>query len=134
MRVHSLNTWLATLTIAHFVVSGVHGVAHSLARVSQGPAAVAFVIVVILLGPLAGLALTRVQPRAGAALIAATTAGGLLFGLVNHFVLPGADHVTHVDAEWRALFGATAALLAVMELAAVVVGAMAVSRHEGGAV
>ena len=42
-------------------------------------------------------------------------AGSLVFGLVNHFGLPGPDHVAHVDPRWRLLFATTAALLAITE-------------------
>jgi hypothetical protein len=38
-----------------------------------------------------------------------------VFGLVNHFGLPGSDHVAHVDARWRMLFASTAVLLAITE-------------------
>jgi hypothetical protein len=34
---------------------------------------------------------------------------------VNHFVLESPDHVSRVDAQWRTLFGTTAALLAITE-------------------
>ena len=44
-------------------------------------------------------------------------AGALVFGLVNHFFIQGADHVAHVAREWRTLFASTAALLAVLEAA-----------------
>jgi hypothetical protein len=129
MRTDPLKASIAALVIVHFAVSVVHGVAHEGAHVSLAPAALAFVIVVILIGPLVGLALTRVQPRGGAAVVAASMAGAFLFGVVNHFVLPGSDHVSQVDAEWRALFGSTAALLALIEAGGTIVGAVAVRRY-----
>src|SRR4029077_5082074 len=76
-----------------------------------------FVYIVILAGPLAGLALSRWRPQAGAALVALTMTGALVFGVVNHFIIPGSDHVTHVAREWQSLFAATAALLALLEAA-----------------
>jgi hypothetical protein len=42
-------------------------------------------------------------------------AASLVFGVVNHFVLAGSDNVANVDATWRPLFAATAALLAMTE-------------------
>ena len=54
--------------------------------------------------------------------VAATMAGSLVFGIVNHFVIVSPDHVSHVAAEWRTLFGTTAALLVATELAGVVAG------------
>lgn len=101
----------------HLGVALVHGAAHSGARIPMSPLANLFVLFVILAGPPAGIALSWRAERPGALLVAGTMAGALLFGVVNHFVLAGADHVAHVAAQWRVLFGTTAALLAVTEMA-----------------
>lgn len=124
------TAWLAALVMAHLVVAVVHGVAHGGAHVPLSTAALAFVIVVIQIGPLVGLALTRVQPRGGAAVVAASMAGALLFGVVNHFVLPGSDNVVQIHAEWRALFSSTAVLLVLTEAGATVVGVMMAVRRQ----
>jgi hypothetical protein len=124
------TAWLAALVMVHLVVAVVHGVAHGGAHVPLSPAALAFVIVVIQIGPLVGLALTRVQPRGGAGVVAASMAGALLFGVVNHFVLPGSDNVVQVHAEWRAMFSATAVLLVLTEAGATVVGVMMAVRWQ----
>ena len=50
------TAWLAALVMVHLVVAVVHGVAHSGAHVPLSPTALAFVIVVIQIGPLVGLA------------------------------------------------------------------------------
>ena len=71
--------------------------------------------IVILAGPLIGLALTWPAERIGSWLIAVTMAGALVFGVVNHFLLSSPDHVAHVDPQWRPLFETTAILLAVSE-------------------
>ena len=42
-------------------------------------------------------------------------AASLVFGLVNHFVLPSPDHVTQVVQEWRPLFAGSAVMLAITE-------------------
>ena len=103
------------MVLTHLVVSLVHGIAHAQAHVPLSPAANLFVFIVILAGPLAGLALTWPARRLGSWVVAATLAGSLVFGLVNHFVLASPDHVAHVAPEWRPLFTATAILLAVTE-------------------
>ena len=123
---------LAAIVLAHLAISVVHGAAHTGARVELGAAATAFVYIVILAGPLAGLAIamigsapadpTGTRQRFGAAIVAATMAGALVFGLVNHFFIQGADHVAHVAREWRVLFASTAALLAVLEAAGAAIG------------
>jgi len=92
-----------------------------------------FVYIVILAGPLAGLALSVWRPQSGATLVAVTLAGSFAFGLVNHFIIPGADHVAHVAREWRSLFATTAVLLAVIEAAGAAIGFRLARRRAGRA-
>jgi len=108
--------WLAATVEAHLVISIVHGWAHAGALVTLSRAANLFVFIVILAGPLAGLALTWPAERIGSWLIAITMAGSFVFGLVNHFVFDSPDHVAHVDRQWRTLFTTTAVLLALTEV------------------
>ena len=107
--------WLIAAVLVHLLISAVHGLAHGRAQVPLSLAANLFVFIVILAGPLIGVALAWPAERLGAWVIAITLAGSLVFGLVNHFGLPGPDHVAHVDPQWRLLFGITAALLAITE-------------------
>lgn len=100
----------------HLVISFVHGAAHTGAAVPLSRGGTLFVWSVILLGPLAGLLVWRwVDQRAGAWIVAVTLAASFAFGLVNHFLIDGADHVAHVAQAWRVMFGVTAVLLAVTE-------------------
>jgi ABC-type xylose transport system permease subunit len=125
----SVRAWLTTTVLAHLVVSMVHGVAHTQANVPLSLAANLFVYIVILAGPLIGLALTWWTPRLGGWLMALSMAGSLVFGLVNHFVLTSPDHVAHVDPQWRSLFETTAVLLAVTEALGVVLAARFLARE-----
>ena len=113
---------LAGVVMLHLIVAVVHGSAHTGAAVEQGPAAMAFIFLVILAGPLLGLGWMWPNPRAGATLIGITMAASLLFGVINHFILPGADRVDHVAAAWRGLFESTAVLLVVTEAAGAALG------------
>lgn len=107
---------MAAAVIIHLGVTVVHGMSHARANVALSAASMVFVWAVIMIGPLAGLILQRtVLPRAGAWVIAATLFGSFVFGLVNHFLIPGIDHVAHVVGPWRVMFGVSAALLAVTE-------------------
>jgi hypothetical protein len=115
-------TALAVVVLLHLAVTAAHGSAHASAGVRLGPAGMAFVLLVITIGPLAGLAWMWKNPRSGARLIAVTMTGALLFGLVNHFLIPGADHVGHVVGASRELFQATAALLVIIEAAGAALG------------
>ena len=106
---------MTAIILAHLIVSFAHGAAHAQAHVPLSRAANLFVYIVILAGPLIGLAVTWPAQRIGSWLIVVTMSGSLIFGLVNHFVLSSPDHVSHVDPEWRVLFGTTAVLLAMTE-------------------
>lgn len=107
--------WLALTVAVHVAVTLVHGAAHAWAHVPLSPAARLFVFVVILAAPLAGLALMPRADRLGRWLVAGALAASLVFGVVNHFVLAGPDHVAHVAGRWQPLFATTAVLLAATE-------------------
>ena len=109
--------WLTAAVLSHLVVSVIHGAAHAEANVPLSRAANLFVFMVILAGPLVGLALTWPAERIGSWLVAITMAGSFVFGLVNHFVFASPDHVAHVAGPWRPVFATTAVLLAVTEAA-----------------
>lgn len=114
--------WLATAVLTHLVITFVHGAAHGGAAVPLGPVAALFVLLVIEVGPVLGLVVSKSRPVLGGWTVAATMGGALVFGFVNHFVLISPDHVSRVAAGWRPLFTASAALLVVSELAGVVAG------------
>src|SRR5262245_17156716 len=123
--------YLTTLVLLHLVVAFVHGRAHEGASVAMSTAGNAFVLLVIIIGPLAGLIWSwLVDRRSGDWIVAATMAGSLVFGVVNHFVLQSPDHVSQVDVAWRGLFGTTAVLLACIETIGSVVGAWQAVRAE----
>ncbi len=67
--------WLIAAILVHLVISMVHGAAHAQAHVPLSRAGSLFVFVVILAGPLVGLALTWPAERLGNWLIALTMAG-----------------------------------------------------------
>ena len=120
---------LAAVVLVHLAISLVHGRAHAGAEVFLPLAGALFVYIVILAGPLAGLAVSRWRPRAGAWIVALSLSGALIFGLINHFIIAGPDHVAHVAAEWRTLFGTTAALLVASESAGAATAVWFAVRH-----
>jgi F0F1-type ATP synthase membrane subunit a len=107
---------MAGAVLAHLVISMIHGTAHGGARIPMSLAANLFVFVVILAGPVVGLAYSWRTERTGSLIVALTMAGSLVFGFVNHFVLDSPDHVSHVDARWRMIFATTAVLLTITEM------------------
>jgi hypothetical protein len=120
---------LSSVVFLHLVISIVHGQAHTGAAIPLPLAATLFVYIVILAGPLVGLALTRWRPGAGAWIAAASFCGALVFGLFNHFVIAGPDHVDHVAVAWRGLFRTTALLLVASEAAGVAVSLRSALRY-----
>jgi hypothetical protein len=115
-RFTTLDTILAGVVLTHLGLSMIHGVTHLEAHVLLSSAAMLFVIAVILVGPVLGLIVQRfASARVGAWLITTTLAAAMIFGLVNHFVLSGPDHVMHVAPPWRMAFASTAALLLLTE-------------------
>ena len=107
--------WLTAAVVSHLVISIVHGAAHANAHVPLSTAANLFVFIVILGGPVVGLALTWRAARIGSWIVAITMAASFAFGVVNHFILASPDHVAHVAGQWRPLFATTAVLLALTE-------------------
>jgi len=107
---------MATAVLAHLVTSVVHGAAHGGAQIPMSIVANLFVFVVILAGPVLGLALSWRAERLGSLIVALTMAGSLVFGVVNHFLLDSPDHVSQVEAQWRMIFGTTAMLLTITEM------------------
>ena len=107
---------MAVAVFAHLMTSMVHGTAHGGARIPLSQAATLFVFVVILAGPVVGLAVSWRAERTGSLIVAVTMAGSLVFGFVNHFLLDSPDHVSQVEAQWRMIFGTTAVLLTITEI------------------
>jgi peptidoglycan/LPS O-acetylase OafA/YrhL len=112
----SSRRWLVVVVLMHLAVSIIHGAAHTGAHVELSQMGTLFVFSVILIGPLVGLVLTWAARRIGSWIVAITMAGSFVFGLVNHFLIAGDDHISHVDPQWRALFAASAMILAAIEL------------------
>jgi hypothetical protein len=85
-----------------------------------------YVLCIVGIGPIAGLALLRSgRQRTGAAILFAATSSALLFGLWKHFIAHGPDHVMHLQAgPWRVPFQVTAVLLAASEATGAVVAFM----------
>lgn len=120
-RAASLDRLTAAVVVVHFVVAGMHGVAHLGAGVALTAAQLVFVVVVITAAPFYGLYLhyRRPGPR-GAAILVASMAAALVFGWVFHFVADTPDKVARVEAGvvgvWATAFDSSAYIVAGIEL------------------
>jgi hypothetical protein len=101
----------------HLAVSVIHGLAHLADGVIPGPLDAAFIVGVITVAPiLAAALLWQKKGFPGALLLALSMAGALVFGLVQHFLLPGPDNVAQQGTGlWPLVFQITALLLVPLE-------------------
>jgi len=112
--------------LAHLAISTIHGLAHQGAMVTLTTFGSVYVLVVIMLAPLVagGLLFTR-WARIGALVLALSMLGSFVFGGWYHFLSATNDHVSQVHGPWRSTFIWTAIVLALSELAGVMIGVFA---------
>lgn len=112
-----LTSAAAALVYAHAGIVMVHGAAHARLRVPLSTWAGVFVAVVIGIAPFLALVLLMYGKWfQGVGILAASMVASFLFGVWNHFAIPGGDHVAHIsNGPWRLPFQITAGLLVVTE-------------------
>src|SRR5579862_9832333 len=112
-----LTRSMMMLVAIHLVVTTIHGMAHLSDDVLPGPLDTAFLLLAVYILPVvAALLLWRQVEFAGAVLLALSMGAALIYGFVNHFLLPGADNVTQqVIGIWPMIFEITAVLLIPLE-------------------
>ena len=121
---HPLVKYAAILVWLHLLIVIVHGLSHVINHVNQSILSYAFIIVVIVAAPLLALLLLSTRRlRPGTLVLTVSMLGSLLFGLVNHFMIPGADNVAQVmPGGWQTVFLLTSILLAISEAAGTAIG------------
>jgi len=122
---------LATgIVVLHLLVNLVHGTAHTKLQILLDPVSKAFVVVVILLLPLAAMVLLWTsRQRLGWLLLTVSMGAALLFGAFKHFLEMSPDQVGRQPAgTWAGLFAVTAYLLVLTEAAGTYVGLRNLSR------
>ncbi len=121
-----LDRYLIGLVLAHFVVTLVHATAHFAVQILPAGLDLAFILGVILIGPIVALVILRFNPPLAAGLLAVLMGASFVYGLVSHFLVPGPDNVSFVGSQgWTVLFVATAFLLGVLELGSLLVAVIA---------
>jgi len=113
-RAISYGTWIV---VAHLLVNVLHGIAHLKLHVELDPGAKLFVIVFILILPLAAMVLLWAsQARLGLLLLATSMGSSLIFGMYKHFGALGPDRIgQHAPGPWGTIFAVTAYLLMATE-------------------
>jgi hypothetical protein len=113
---HSLASLGVILVALHFIISAVHGAAHSNLHIDLNTWQKVYVLVVITALPLvSAFALWR-HTRGGFALLLLSMLGSLIFGGYFHFIASGADNVASLGSHtWSVPFQFTAVLLALTE-------------------
>ena len=115
------------IVFVHFAINVAHGIAHQHLAIGVDAFQKAFVAAVIVVAPFwAAYLICKGSMRAGGALLALSMAGALVFGVYYHFILPGPDHVTHINLPislaMRDIFDVSAVLLALFECLGVLAG------------
>jgi hypothetical protein len=115
------------IVIVHFAINVAHGIAHQHLAIGLNSFQKIFVAVVIVVAPLyAAYLIWKGSLRTGGMLLAVSMAGALAFGVYYHFILPGPDHVTHINLpislDMRDIFDVSAVLLALFECLGVLAG------------
>ena len=107
----------------HFLVSLVHGAAHSSLHIDMDLWQTVYIFVVIMIAPLLSGVLLWRRARLGFLLLLGSMLGALIFGGYYHFIAAGIDNVVSVGAHsWGPVFRVTAVLLALTEAAGVLTG------------
>lgn len=119
------------LAALHLLVTLWHGYAHTRLEVTLPPEQNAFVFLVVILAPLAGLLVWTRYLRIGVWIFSLSMLGSFLFGTYHHFVVVSADHILHLpngSAHARSAFIASAAGLALIELVSTLYGALCLQK------
>jgi hypothetical protein len=131
-KTHDSVQRLSVLIVAfHFLVSLVHGMAHSRLHIEMNLWQSVYILLVITLLPLiSGLLLWR-RARGGFVLLTISMLGSLIFGGYYHFIAVGADNVSSLGSHlWSSAFQVTAVLLAITEVAGVLTGLFGVLKKQ----
>ncbi len=129
-KTHDSLQRFGVLVIAlHFLISLVHGTAHSRLHIDMNLWQTVYILLVITVLPLiSGFLLWRRVPG-GFFLLAISMMGSLMFGGYYHFIAMGADNVASLGShDWAQPFQLTAVLLAITESVGVLMGLFGVLK------
>ena len=120
------------LVAIHLAASLWHGGAHSRLAITLPPEKTIFVFIVILIAPIAAAVLVWTRYFSiGLWVFFLSMLGALLFGAYHHYVMVSPDNIGHLpgSAESHSQFIASAAVIALLELASALYGAYCLGSH-----
>src|SRR5260221_507337 len=105
-----LVSYATAIVVLHTLVTLVHGAAHVSESVYGSVLDTIFIVVVIWFAPIGAILLLQMRRwQMGSIILLVAMAGSLLYGVYNHFILPGPDNVVSFPAGvWQGYFQATA--------------------------
>ena len=121
------------LVAVHLAASLWHGSAHTHLGIELSTAKTAFVFAVILVAPIVGAALVWTRfIRIGLWVFFLSMLGAFLFGVYHHYVFVSPDNISHLPSgspEFHSQFITTAGVIAALELASALYGALRLRAH-----
>ncbi|MCI4371848.1 MAG: hypothetical protein L3J78_04290 [Thermoplasmata archaeon] len=117
-----LDRFFVGIIFANLFILIVHSAAHLALQILPSVPDTAFILAVILIGPVLALPLLRINRILASASLAVLMAASFGYGVWSHFLVAGPDHVLFgVPDAWWIVFAATSVLLGALELAGVVI-------------
>lgn len=112
------------ITIFHFIVAGIHGVAHQIIPVPLSILQYLFIILIITIAPIVAVVLLQKESfDNGMVLLFGSMLGALVFGIYNHFIVISLDRISQIPAtNWGKVFQITAYLLMILETLGALIG------------
>ena len=124
---------ITALIVVHLAASLWHGSAHTQLAIELPPEKTAFVFLVILIAPIVAAVLVWTRyVSIGLWVFLLSMLGALLFGAYHHYVLVSPDNIGHLPAgstESHSQFITSAAVIALLELAAALYSAFCLGVH-----
>jgi len=125
---------ITSLVVVHLIASLWHGNAHTQLGIGLPPWKTAFVFAVILIAPIVAAVLVWTRYiLAGLWVFSLCMLGAFLFGAYHHYVMVSPDNIGHLPAgspESHGQFITSAAVIALLELAASLYGAFCLWREQ----
>ena len=123
---------ITALVAVHLIATLWHGDAHTILAIDLPTHKDLFVYVVILAGPIAGAILTWTRySTLGAAVVAFSMVGALVFGTYHHYILISPDNIAHLPmgpTDAHNQFIDSAAVIATIELISALLGCFALGQ------